>query len=269
LTNGWFFGLSAIILMKKSVSLALGNSLALTGVLLVNALANILPINGMNTGQVSALYPSLFTPAGITFSIWSIIYLLLIGFVLLQWFRLRHENTQVYREISFLFILSCLFNMTWIIVWHYLLVWLSVGIMLSLLVTLIAIFLKLENQTTKGFASGTLIKLPFTIYLAWICVATIANISTALVSENWHGVIVSEEGWTIALMGIATALAFFISLHFTKPAFAAVVIWALVGIFLRWKGTEHSLLASSALIMTVLLSGAFLYSLWRSTAKTN
>ncbi len=255
--------------MKRSVLLALVNSLALAGVLLVNALANILPINGMNTGQVSSLYPSLFTPAGITFSIWSIIYLLLIGFIALQWLRIKNENAKVFREISFLFILSCVFNMAWIVAWHYLLVWLSVGIMLGLLVTLITIFLRLVEQTTEGFADSMLLKLPFTIYLAWICVATIANISTALVSENWHGVILTEESWTIALMGIATILAFYITLRFKKSAFAAVVIWALVGIFLRWKGTEYSLIASSAIIMTVLLSGVFLYSLWRSNFKTN
>ncbi|MBL7842305.1 MAG: tryptophan-rich sensory protein [Cyclobacteriaceae bacterium] len=254
--------------MKKSIILVMGNSMALLGVLAVNALANILPINGMNTGQVSALYPSLFTPAGITFSIWSIIYLLLIGFVVRQWLKVRNE-TLAYREISFLFILSCVFNMTWIIAWHFLQVWLSVGIMLSLLVTLIIIFLRLEKHTTKGFADSTFIKLPFTIYLAWICVATIANISTALVSENWHGVIVSEDGWTIVLMGIATLLAFYITLCFTKPAFSAVVIWALVGIFLRWKGTEYTLIASSAIIMTILLGGVFLYSLWRSTFKAS
>lgn len=251
--------------MKKSVSLAVLNSLALAGVLMVNALANILPINGMNTGEVSALYPSLFTPAGITFSIWSIIYLLLIGFVLLQWLRVKKENTRVYREISFLFILSCLFNMTWILAWHYLVVWLSVGIMLGLLVTLILIFLKLEKQPAKGLADYAFIKLPFTIYLAWICVATIANLSTALVSENWNGGFLSEEYWTIVLMGIATALAFYITLRFIKPAFSAVVSWALIGIFLRWNGSEHSLIASGAIIMTSLLSGVFLYSLWRNS----
>lgn len=253
--------------MKRPVLLAVLNSLALVGVLTVNALANILPINGMNTGEVSALYPSLFTPAGITFSIWSIIYFLLIGFVVLQWFRVKKENTQIYRKISFLFILSCVLNTTWIIAWHYLVVWLSVGIMLGLLVTLITIFLILEKQTTKGFADYAFIKLPFTIYLAWICVATIANLSTALVSENWNGAFLSEVNWTIVLMGIATVLAFYITLRFIKPAFSAVVIWALVGIFLRWKGTEYNLIASSAIIMTIVLSGVFLYSLWRSSSK--
>jgi len=249
--------------MKKSIPLAIFNTLAFLGVLTVNALANILPINGMNTGQVSALYPSLFTPAGITFSIWSVIYLLLLGFVVLQWLRIRNETYSIlFSKISFLFMLSCLFNMAWIIAWHYLFVWLSVGIMLSLLVTLISIFLIMEKQAIKGFPDYTFIKLPFTIYLAWICVATIANISAALISENWYGILLSEEGWAIALMGIATMLAVYITLRFTKAAFSAVVIWALIGIFLRWKGTEHNLITSSAIIMTVLLSGGFLYTLW-------
>ena len=270
MTDGLFYPSSVQIPMKKSISLAVFNTLGFSGVLTVNALANILPINGMNTGQVSALYPSLFTPAGITFSIWSVIYLLLMGFVVLQWIRIRNEKYSIlFSKISFLFMLSCLFNMAWIIAWHYLFVWLSVGIMLGLLLTLISIFLIMEKQAIKEFPDYTFIKLPFTIYLAWICVATIANISTALVSESWHGIILSEEGWTIALMGVAAALAMYITLRFIKPAFTAVVIWALIGIFLRWNGTEHSLIASGAIIMTVLLTGGFLYTLWRSSFKTN
>jgi len=266
LTDGLFFTLPVQIPMKKSIPLAVFNTLAFSGVLTVNALANILPINGMNTGQVSALYPSLFTPAGITFSIWSVIYLLLLGFVVLQWLRIRNETYSIlFSKISFLFMLSCLFNMAWIVAWHYLYVWLSVSIMLGLLFTLISIFLIMEKHPIKGFPDYTFVKLPFTIYLAWICVATIANISTALVSENWYGILLSEEGWAIALMGIATVLAFYMTLRFIKPAFAVVVIWALVGIFLRWKGTEHDLIASSAIVMTMLLSGLFLYTLWRST----
>lgn len=245
--------------MKKSTVLALGNSVALAGVLTVNALANILPINGMNTGQVSALYPSLFTPAGITFSIWSIIYLLLIGFVVRQWLKVRNE-TLAYREISFLFILSCVFNMTWIIAWHYLQVWLSVGIMLSLLVTLIIIFLRLEKQTTKGFADSTFIKLPFTIYLAWICVATIANIATALVASSWGGFGVAPEYWTVIMMTIAAVLAVFIIIRYKAAvAFAAVIHWALVGITLRTKGPSDSLIEGSALVLIMLLSGVILF----------
>lgn len=97
--------------MKNPVVNALIHSLVLIAVLTVNALANILPINGLNTGEVSALYPSLFTPAGITFSIWSVIYLLLLAFVLWQWVRLRDTRTQeIYRRVSPHFILSSVFN---------------------------------------------------------------------------------------------------------------------------------------------------------------
>ena len=114
------------------------NALALVAVLTVNALANILPINGMNTGELSALYPSLFTPAGFTFSIWSVIYLLLIGFVIKQ--RSISGNTY-FTELSLWFLLSCLANASWILAWHYQFLFASVLIMILLLFSLSKIFL--------------------------------------------------------------------------------------------------------------------------------
>lgn len=247
--------------MKKSIVLALGNSVALAGVLTVNALANILPINGMNTGQVSALYPSLFTPAGITFSIWSVIYGLLIGFVIFQWIK-RNDmvNSAIIHQITPFFLLSCIFNMAWIIAWHYLWVWASVLIMLGLLITLIIIFLHVKSTSLMLAAQQWFIDLPFTVYLAWICVATIANIATALVASSWGGFRVSPEYWTVIMMTIAAALASFITIRYTAAvAFAAVIHWALVGITLRTEGSSDSLIEGSALVLIMLLSGVILF----------
>ena len=188
--------------MKSKNTLLIGNIVALAAVLTVNALANILPINGMNTGQISNLYPSLFTPAGFTFSIWSIIYLLLIAFVVGQFVI---KDKPYFKELSLWFLLSCLANASWIFVWHYLFTTASVVVMLLLLYSLTRIFLLLQKNAmtrTEWFA----IKLPFLFYLSWICVATIANISTLLISLNWHGGFLSEEYWTVTLIVIATLL---------------------------------------------------------------
>ena len=108
---------------------------------IANAMANILPINGLNTGQVSALYPNLFVPDGFTFSIWSVIYTWLLLFVIISssWL-LSSKATAAQRsaaaQLSPLFIISGIINVSWILAWHYLQVWLSLGLMLVLLTLL-------------------------------------------------------------------------------------------------------------------------------------
>jgi tryptophan-rich sensory protein len=203
----------------------------------VNALANILPINGLNTGQVSGMYPNSFVPDGRTFAIWSIIYLWLLAFVaytsvLAFKSKATEANRQLVQSISPLFWLTCLFNATWILAWHYLQVGLSLVIMLALLVTLLAIF----RQTVLAkpaitTAAKLLVVVPFTIYFAWICVATIANTTALLVDTKWNGWGVEPAVWSIVMMAIATLLAIFITWRHRQMAFALVVAWALWGIY--------------------------------------
>lgn len=247
--------------MSKPLRNVLISTLAFIAMLTVNALANILPINGLNTGEVSALYPSLFTPAGITFSIWSVIYLLLLGFIILQW---RNSDAYIFAEVSRLFWLSCLLNIGWILSWHYLQVSISVTLMLLLLLTLVQLFLKVRKISMTKPEEKIFIRLPFTIYFAWICVATIANISTLFVSRQWEGGIFSPLVWTIVMMTIASLLALFIINKYRAPIFALVIIWALLGIFLRWNDTEHQVIAHTALSLLFIVSaGAF--ATWRKT----
>ncbi|MCZ8354765.1 MAG: tryptophan-rich sensory protein [Cyclobacteriaceae bacterium] len=219
--------------MKKPYMLALVSTLLFAITILVNALANILPINGLNTGEVSALYPSLFTPAGLTFSIWSVIYLLLLGFIVWHWLK---PDSFAILEISRLFWLTCILNVSWILAWHYLLTAISVTIMLLLLLTLTQLYLKIKKVALLSLAEKWLVKLPFTLYFAWISVATIANVSAYLVSVNWDGGFFTPLIWTILMMGIAVVLAAWISMRFREPGFALVVVWALFGIF--WRHQE-------------------------------
>ena len=239
--------------MKAQKTLLIGNIVALAAVLTVNALANILPINGMNTGQISNLYPSLFTPAGFTFSIWSIIYLLLIAFAVGQFVI---KDKPYFKELSLWFLLSCLANASWILVWHYLFTAASVVVMLILLYSLTRIFLLLQSsEFTK--TEWVLIKLPFLFYLSWICVATIANISTLLISLNWHGGFLTEEYWTVAMICIATLLGLYIAFTFKEPAFLLVLMWAFFGIYSRWAETDYELISNAARIAAITLAGVF------------
>jgi translocator protein len=237
--------------MNSNKTLLIGNILALMVVLTMNALANILPINGLNTGQISDLYPSLFTPSGFTFSIWGILYLLQIGFVIAQ-FRVKEE--PYFKELSLWFWLSCLANASWILVWHYLFTAASVVVMLVLLFSLTRIFLLLQKSKSTDKMEWFFIKLPFTFYLAWICVATIANISALLVSLNWHGGFLTEEHWAVVMISIAALLALFIASKFDEPAFLLILIWAFFGIYERWMGADHTVIASAARIAGILLA---------------
>jgi hypothetical protein len=240
--------------MKSAVFVFL-NMLALVGVLTVNALANILPINCLNTGQVSALYPSLFTPAGFTFSIWSIIYLLLICFVIVQW---KYKAKPYIKELSMWFIVSCLANISWILAWHYLFNYASVAIMLLLLYSLTKIFQLLHSNQSMSLQESFFIKLPFTFYLSWICVATIANVSTLLVSLSWNGGMWSAPTWTILMICIATFLGILISVRFREPLFLLVLIWALFGIYSKWNNTAYNEISIAALSGIMLLSILFI-----------
>lgn len=235
-------------------NLALINVLALIIVLTMNSLANALPINGLTTGEISDMYPSLFTPAGITFTIWGIIYLLLIGFILYQ-FKLTDE--PYFSELSLWFILSCVANACWILVWHYLLTAASVTVMLVLLYSLINIFLLLHKHKMKSQLAWFFVSLPFIVYLSWICVATIANISTLLIALGWEGGILTAQWWTIIMITIAAALGGWVAYRFNEPSFLLVLLWALFGIFLRWDETENTIISNYSRILMFALGLLF------------
>jgi benzodiazapine receptor len=230
------------------------NVFALMLTLTINALANILPINGMNTGELSALYPSLFTPAGFTFSIWSVIYLLLIGFVIVQ---KTISEKPYFKEFSLWFWLSCVANSSWILAWHYQYLFASVLIMSILLFSLARMFILVHADTTFSLLQKLFVQLPFTFYFAWICVAIIANISAVLISVQWSGGPLSPVVWTITMTGIASLLGIFIVERYRQPAFFLVLIWALFGIYSKWNNTENQAIASAALGELSLLAVLF------------
>jgi translocator protein len=237
--------------MKNSILFPLIASILFIAMITVNALANALPINGLDTGEVSELYPNLFTPSGITFSIWSVIYFFLTGGVVVMW---TNRNSSLMQRLLPLFCASCLLNLSWILVWHYLLPGVSVMIMLMLLSVLINIFLKLQEANDLDATKKIWLKFPFTIYMAWISVATIANISAFLVSLDWAGGFLSEEIWTVIMIFVAAALAFIITTKFHAYWFSAVVIWALLGIFVRRQESEYDYIIYASIVLSFALA---------------
>jgi hypothetical protein len=214
----------------------IGTWLLFLGVIAVNALANILPINGYNTGQISAFYPNAFVPAGFTFSIWGVIYLLLLFYTIgFTYYTLKQEQYPkafaLIERINIYFLLTCVFNMSWIVAWHYLQIELSLVIMLLFLITLIQLFLK-SNTIARDLTltQRLILQTPFIVYLGWISVATIANTTALLVAYKWTALSIAHVYWSASMILIALLLAVWMLLKFKAVPFALVVTWALWGI---------------------------------------
>lgn len=193
----------------------------------VNALANILPLNGQTTGEISNKLEVLFTPAGYVFSIWGFIYLLL-GVWLARQIPKKRRSLPIYRQTSILFIVSCLLNSLWIFAWHYEYFLLSVIIMIALLFTLIFLY-----KSALEFDPEFLDIAPFSVYLGWISVAAIANISFYLTYIGWDGWGLKDSVWTYIMLAVATALALVFRIRNNDWVYPLVFVWAFIGIGVR------------------------------------
>jgi hypothetical protein len=212
------------------------NILVFLGVVAVNGLANALPINGRNTGEISDSLPNLFVPAGITFSIWGVIYLLLGIWSVWQLVAAlggRAAGTGVVEKIGIWFIISCLANIAWILCWHYGRYTLSLLVMLVLLISLIVLYLRLDiGRANLGTARNFASHLPFSIYLGWITVATVANVTAVLVNAGWNGFGIPEAVWAILVIAVAAVITLVMLVNRADIGYAVVVLWALFGIVL-------------------------------------
>jgi hypothetical protein len=259
--------------MNKSrlvLTLSILNLLGFLGTVVVNALAVILPINNITTGELSDLYPNLFVPAGLTFSIWGLIYVLLGIFViypLIPSVRRDAQKVDFVRRIGPLFFISCLANIGWIFAWHYKIVPLSLVLMLILFGSLLAIYLRLNiGKSEAPRAERYLVHLPFSVYLGWITIATIANVTALSVNINWNAWGLGEQFWAVAVIIVGIAIA--LSVLFTRKDifYCLVVDWALLGILLKRlsvTGVPDQSVVIVTIVGLVLLSGGVIAQLVR------
>ncbi len=222
----------------------------------VNALANILPINGITTGAVSDSYPNLFAPAPITFSIWGLIYLLL-GLYSVSQLVSNQLDAQLTHRVNILFIASSVINSVWIFAWHYQQIWLTVLLMVGLLVVLIKIA-DVLNMHTLTMKEKLLIKLPFGVYFGWITVATIANITALLVDLKWNGFGIGDDVWMIVVLLVGVAIAAVRMFKDKSIAYGLVPVWAYFGIWLKHTSTTGFGYAYPSVVSMTLVSIALL-----------
>lgn len=227
--------------------------IAFVAMVVTNYLANALPLNGKTIGELSAEYSNLFVPAGITFSIWGVIYLMLLIFVVLQFFQ---SNPDIVKAIEWVFAISCLFNSLWIFAWHYQMLQLSLIFMLGLLASLVYIGIKLQPH------SLSIAKASFGIYLGWVCIATIANVTALLVSYKWGGWGLLDQTWAIVMIMVGATITLLVTVRFSNPFVGVAVIWAFIGIVIKQKGV-HPAIVTVAIIGIAAVGVATVFSFLR------
>lgn len=252
---------------NTSKTLQIVNIAAFIIVVAMNVLSNALPLNGRTAGEISDALPSYFTPAGYTFSIWSVIYLFLLGFTIYQALPSQRERPFL-GKIGWLFAGTTVLNVIWLLAWHYGFYAVSVLFMVGLLVTLIGIYLRLNigrPDPSLTIADKLLYQTPFSLYLGWITVATIANIASVAAYFGWNGFGIDGQIWSAILMMTAVVVAGLLLFNRRNAAYAGVLVWALFGI--RAAYPDVPVIANTAVIASVLIIILALIGYWR-TRKT-
>ena len=239
--------------------------LSLVLVLVMNILANVLPINGLTTGEISDRFPVLFVPAGYVFSIWGLIYLALIAFTAYSLTSKGMADERI-DAMSWWFIAANLFNTAWILLWHNLAFNLTLIAIFGLLVSLIAIYLMLGvGKSERGGLEKLLVEVPFGIYLGWATVAVVANVTQVLFFGGWRGDPLNEPVWAVIMLVVASLLGLMMVFTRQETAFSLVLAWAFIGIWVAQSATPLvAIIAQVAGILQIV----FVVGGWIGKRKT-
>jgi len=239
------------------------NILAFVLTVIVNSIAGSTTILGRKlTAEISDANPTLITPAGYVFSIWGIIYILLGSFVVFQALP-SQQGKGFQKSVGWLFVLSSIANIVWLFLWQFEYLSFSVVVIFLLLATLILIYLRLNiGKSAVSLREKLAVHVPFSIYLGWITIASIANVSVFLVSENWDGFGIGAETWATLIIVVALILTVLVLATRKDIAYSLVIIWALVGIAVKQSGNQNivTLTEASAIIVLVALAATILLS---------
>ncbi|WP_017258188.1 hypothetical protein [Pedobacter arcticus] len=236
--------------MKKVKILATLNLLIYVIAFAVSNLSQLGIFGGGTNKDISDKYDTVFTPAGLTFAIWGVIYLSLFGFAIYHLVRaykddIHADANQDILKIGNLFIINNIATTFWVFAFTYEYLFTSMLLIIIQLITLIKIFINLNLfDNDKTFTNKLLTQFPLTIYFAWLCVANIANISVYLVSKNWDGFGIDPSTWAMLMIVITVLLSIFIITVKKNPFFGLVVVWALYGIVLKRTAVDETVFAN-------------------------
>ncbi|RBL90783.1 hypothetical protein [Chitinophaga flava] len=248
------------------------NTLAFIIMLAANALAWLLPINGKKIKEVSDEYPTLFTPPSFTFYIWGLIYLSLLCFIVYQlWLAFSGKQPRLLAHVMSClkewFLISCVTNTTWIFAWHYELIPVTVGLILILLATLFIIHINFGiAREPAPLPEKLFVYFPLSLYLGWVNIATLANISTMLTYTGWAGGSGFQVGWTVSMISLGTLISIFMVLRRNNIIHALVAVWAFYGILIKRGATgmmEQQPIIHACIIAIGIIAIAISWQLYR------
>jgi TspO/MBR family len=243
--------------MTRDLLRQIVNLLLAIATIAVNFLAVLLPLNGQNTGAISDRFRVYFVPAGYVFSIWGLIYIGILAFAIYQVLPSQRTDPDL-RRIGYLFALSCIANIVWLFCWHYNYFPLSLLVMLVLLCSLIAIYLRLDiGRKQVSSAEKWCVHIPISVYLGWITVATLANATEVLYYLNWSGWGIAPQVWAGILLAVAVVITGWLLFTRRDVAYALVILWAVLGIAYKQLNAGLvawlALLAASTLLVMLLV----------------
>jgi hypothetical protein len=211
----------------------------------VNAAANILPINGVNTGEISARYPTGFTPAGWVFSIWGLIYIGLAAFSVYA-ARVPMATESRVRQIEPAYWVSCVANAVWIFMWHHTRILESIVLMLILLGGLVFIYVRLRATPAATLSERLCVDAPFSLYFGWITTATLANLAALFFEIKSYPFGLSMDDWAILTVVTATAIYTAMGVKTGDAVYTSVFCWASLGIVLQTLETSDAVRLAAA-----------------------
>jgi len=241
--------------------LQVANVIAYLFMIIMNIIANTYKFNGLTSGDVSDKYPTRFTPAGYTFSIWGVIYTWLGLFAIFQALPMNHDGNGFVRNINIFFIVNAIANGWWSYAFAYEVFWLSIILILTLLFTLIAIYVLIPIQprmtakqrkqpdlglNTKYFLELLLVHVPFSLYAGWALVATVANFFV-LIAASPFNYTTWNEGYAIIMSSVIAVIAFFMLFFYLDVVFGVVITWALIGVAVAQSDYEYICFTSAFL----------------------
>ncbi|WP_228800036.1 tryptophan-rich sensory protein [Nocardia cyriacigeorgica] len=168
-------------------------------------------------------------PGGTAFTIWSLLYAGFLAFAVWQILPAQRENPRL-RATSWLIALSLLLNAAWIATVQVGWVTVSVAVIVALLVTLAAVFIRCLRSRPADVTEAVLLDGVMGLYLGWIVVATVANTAAALNQATADFGLGAQPWAVIVVAGAAVVGAALSVIGRGRVAAPAAIVWGLAWI---------------------------------------
>lgn len=248
------------------------NMVALVVTIGINYLSNTGIFNNETMATISAKYQNLFTPAGYAFSIWGLIYIGLLGFVIYfgPFIKNTDDKEKIILNVGWWFIVSCVANSLWVFTWLYEYTFLTIPIMVLLFISLLKIIGNNRGLIeSKNFRTAIFLRVPFYIYSGWISVALIADVAAYLKKIQWSGFGISETSWTVLMFAVAAIIHLYMVWKINMTAFALVAVWALIAIAVANKDSNHMAYISAIITAIFIFVNVCFQMFKKRTAPLN